>query len=266
MLDARRIVPHASLVALVAALALSPGAAAEPSWSWPERAENLQVLPKETTAAELRATMRGFVRGLGVRCVFCHVGEEGKPLATFDFASDENAKKKTARLMMRMVREVEGRLAAVEPSGPERIEIRCATCHHGVPRPADLETELLDAYAASGIDAALARYRELRERFYGRAAYDFGERSLNAVGYALLRRGDRDAALRVFTLNTEEHPDSGNVWDSLAETYAAAGGTEQAVVYYQKSLEVDPSNTNAAEKLRALRAPGASGTFLEKAP
>ena len=44
---------------------------------WPERGENLKVLPPEISAADLRDTMRGFSMGLGVRCSFCHVGVEG---------------------------------------------------------------------------------------------------------------------------------------------------------------------------------------------
>ena len=33
--------------------------------------------------------MPGFTRALGVRCSYCHVGEEGESLSTYDFASDD---------------------------------------------------------------------------------------------------------------------------------------------------------------------------------
>ena len=48
-------------------------------WSWPEKPENLQVLPKDWPGQRLAPVMRGFSRTLGVRCSYCHVGEEGQP-------------------------------------------------------------------------------------------------------------------------------------------------------------------------------------------
>ena len=56
----------------------------------PARITNARVLPAEIGAERLRTTMVGFARSLGVRCTFCHVGQEGAPLETLDFASDAN--------------------------------------------------------------------------------------------------------------------------------------------------------------------------------
>lgn len=109
-----------------------------------------------------------------------------------------------------------------------------------------------DAYRRSGATAALARYRELRERYYGKGAYDFSERPLNAFGYELLGKGDKDGAIAAFHLNASQFPGSGNAWDSLAEAYVASGKKLVAEIYYRKSLEVDPQNANALEKLRKL--------------
>ena len=52
-------------------------------------AENLKVLPENTTPEQLRATMKSFSMALGLRCNNCHVGEPGKPLQSYDFASDD---------------------------------------------------------------------------------------------------------------------------------------------------------------------------------
>src|SRR5262245_1477920 len=81
----------------------APVALAQSQWSWPEVSKNLKVLPKNTPPKKLRAVMTGFTRALGVRCSYCHVGEEGKPLDTYDFASDRNDKKRVARGMYRML-------------------------------------------------------------------------------------------------------------------------------------------------------------------
>ena len=72
-------------------------ASAQESWNWPEKPKNLQVLPKEWPGKRLEPVMKGFTRALGVRCSYCHKGEEGKPLSTYDFASDENPNKDRAR-------------------------------------------------------------------------------------------------------------------------------------------------------------------------
>lgn len=221
-------------------------------WTWPEKPVNLKVLPREFTGQKLSPIMRGFTRSLGVRCTYCHVGEEGKPLSTYDFASDQNPNKERAREMYRMLGEINDHLKKIAPSGDKRVNMWCHTCHQGRPRPATLEEELGEAYRRSGVTAALARYRELRERHYGRGAYDFGEGSLNAFGHELLGKGDVEGAVAVFRLNTSQFPQSGNVWDSLAEGYLAAGNTLLAQIFCRKSLEVDPQNAGALARLRKL--------------
>ena len=40
--------------------------------------QNLQVLPADISPGELSRIMRGNALGLGVRCQYCHVGEEGR--------------------------------------------------------------------------------------------------------------------------------------------------------------------------------------------
>jgi hypothetical protein len=97
--------------------------------------KNLQVLPKDMTRQQVTQIMRGFTRGLGVRCPYCHVGEEGADLSTFDFASDEKPTKKTARVMLKMAMGVNEELASVgdKPAGEARVT--CYTCHRGATKP-----------------------------------------------------------------------------------------------------------------------------------
>jgi Photosynthetic reaction centre cytochrome C subunit len=123
-------------------LAVLAGAAAvraQEEWSWPEKPKNLQVLPKDFTGKKLGPIMTGFTRALGVRCPYCHVGEEGKPLGTFDFASDQNPNKERAREMYRMLGSINGHLKKITPSGDTRVNMWCNTCHQGRPRPTTLE-------------------------------------------------------------------------------------------------------------------------------
>lgn len=233
-------------------LLIAAGASAQEQWTWPEEPKNMQVL-KDLKGQRLRPVMTGFTRALGVRCTYCHVGEEGKPLSTYDFVSDANPNKDRAREMLRMLGDINDHLKKIQPSGDKRVNMWCHTCHQGRPRPLTLEEDLGESYRKSGLSAALSRYRELKEKFYGKAGYHFSERSLNAFGYELLDKKDYDGAIAILTLNSTEFPKSANVWDSLAEAYMTAGKTDEARKYYKKSLDLDPKNKNAADKLKDLQ-------------
>jgi tetratricopeptide (TPR) repeat protein len=237
-------------VAAAAAAAVRP-ARAQDSWRWPEKPQNIQVLPKDITGAKLSPIMRGFTRSLGVRCTYCHVGEEGKPLSSYDFVSDANPNKDRAREMYRMLGSVNAHLGKMTPSGDKKVNMWCHTCHQGRSRPLTLEEDLGEVYRKSGIDAAIARYRTVKEKHFGRGGYDFGERSLQNFGNELLEQGKQNDAIAVFRLNTSEWPQSTTAFYGLAEAYAKAGKPVQAEIYYRKAVELDPQNIEALEKLKA---------------
>ncbi|MEX2088842.1 MAG: c-type cytochrome [Bacteroidota bacterium] len=249
----RHIIPPSRLFnACLGLLALFATASRAQEWTWPEKPANLQVLDKTWPGSRLSPVMRGFTRALGVRCTYCHVGEEGKPLTTYDFASDMNPNKNRAREMLRMLGSINEHLKKIEPSGEKRVNMWCHTCHEGRPRPMTLEEELGEKYRAKGIEASVAHYSELKKKFYGRGGYDFGERSLNTFGYELLEK-DTAAAIRIFILNTQEYPQSPNAWDSLAEAYMKAGDIPHAKQYYEKSLELNPESETAKEMLKKIK-------------
>jgi tetratricopeptide (TPR) repeat protein len=225
---------------------------AQDTWTWPEKPRNLQVLPKDWPGTRLRPVMFGFTRALGVRCSYCHKGEEGKPLSTYDFASDDNPNKNRAREMLRMLNDIEEHLKKIEPSGDKRVNMWCHTCHHGRPRPMALDEELGEQYRKKGLAAALDVYGDLRKKYYGRGAFDFGEGSLNVFGYSLLENNDAAGAIQVFKLNADMFSDSANVWDSLAEGYLKAGDMRKAQENYEKALKLDPANQSAKEALKSI--------------
>lgn len=85
------------------------------------------------------------------------------------------------------------------------------------------------------------------------AAVDpLSERALNSIGYALLQRKRPSDAVAVFRRIVERFPGSSNAHDSLGEGYAALGDRENAIAHYQRSLDLDPKNTNAVEMLKKL--------------
>ncbi len=75
---------------------------------------------------------------------------------------------------------------------------------------------------------------------------------LNGLGYRLLQDGRTDAAIAVFELNTVDYPNSFNVFDSLAEAYMQAGRTREAADNFRRSLQINPGNGNARQKLSEL--------------
>ncbi len=238
---------------LLLTLFLSSASHAQERWTWPEKPKNLQVLPKDWPGSRLSAPMRGFTRVLGVRCSHCHVGQEGQPLNTYDFASDDNPNKERAREMMRMLGSINEHLGKLEPSGDKRVNMWCHTCHNGKARPMTLGEELSEVYRQDGVTSALAKYKELKENYYGMGSYRFDDQALNAFGYEIIE-DDMAAAVPVFKLNTEEFPESWNAWDSLAEVYMKTGQTQLAIAGYGKSLELNPKNTNAVDMLEKLKA------------
>ena len=246
-----------------AAFALHSGTAgaADPAprtaWQWPARPENLKILPKRTPPEKLRAVMTGFTRSLGVRCSHCHVGEEGQPLSTYRFASDQNPKKEIARGMMKLVGEINEELDDIRKettlAKAGAVNVECVTCHRGLPRPVTLAATLTHAYSAAGADSAITAYRTLRRGSYGSGAYDFREPSLEEVGDFAFSRNDTAGAIKLFELNMRQFPESGRVYERLARAYLAAGDTARAVTYYQRALNVDPDNAGAREGFRSLR-------------
>jgi tetratricopeptide (TPR) repeat protein len=80
-----------------------------------------------------------------------------------------------------------------------------------------------------------------------------GEMEVNGLGYEMLGRDHIGLAIAVFKFNVEAHPESGNVYDSLAEAYMSNDQDDLAIAFYERSLEVDPSNDNAREMIRRIK-------------
>ena len=237
------------LTAMAAALqAQAPG-----RWP-PESLINTKVIPHNTPVMQVVGMMRNITGALGVRCQFCHVGEEGMPLERFDFAKDEKRTKLVARQMMRMVEEINRRLDTLPEhnhSAPS-LQVTCATCHRGVSRPMPLATLLEETAASAGADSAIRVYRALRERYYGRDAYDFGESSLNIAAFRLGRASKFDAAFALLRLNEELFPASSGMYVFRGNLNLMRGDTAAAAAAFREAIRRDPANEEAKGRLRAI--------------
>jgi hypothetical protein len=218
----------------------------------PDSLINTKVFPHNTPVPEVLAAMRGFAGGLGVRCQFCHVGEEGQPLDKFDFAKDDKRTKLVARQMMRMVQEINHRLDTIPGRTAPGLQVTCATCHRGISRPGPLTTVIADAAQSFGADSATRAYIALRDRYYGRDSYDFGEMSLNGAAFQLARAKKYDDALALVHLNEQMNPRSPAMDVLRGNIQLMRGDTTAAAAAWRAALKRDPQNREALGRLRDI--------------
>lgn len=98
--------------------------------------ENLKVLPKDISDADLDSVMAGFERALNVGCDFCHTKSKTNPNEP-DFASDDNPQKEITRIMMKMTEAINKDYFSytIIYKPDELMAVSCRTCHDGYPRP-----------------------------------------------------------------------------------------------------------------------------------
>src|SRR5881398_3119176 len=98
---------------------------------------NLQVLPKDWTRQQVVQVMQAFNMALGVGCNHCHIEMAGAPpnekgVIPIDAAPDDKQTKKTARVMMRMVAQINETLGnQLGKPASEIVRVQCVTCHRG---------------------------------------------------------------------------------------------------------------------------------------
>ncbi|MEN8143916.1 MAG: c-type cytochrome [Gemmatimonadota bacterium] len=226
---------------LAAALTLLVLVAAPAAAQIPDEFTNLQVLPEDISRRSLIATMRGFAGGLGVRCTHCHVGENAATLEGFDFASDEKETKQVARVMLRMVQDINQRHLP-ETGREDRLRVTCVTCHRRLTKPQSLRDKLADVFSEEGIEAATAAYTELRAEHFGDGSYNFSPSTLASLAERLVGQGEIEAALAFLDLNIELYPD--NVFSFWVQYQARTeqGQHAEAVKSLERALELEPGS------------------------
>ena len=108
-------------------LAASTAASQEPHRE--QQLKNLQFFPQGTTHDEIVPPMKEMTEALGAKeCEYCHVSGRGE--------LDDKAPKRTARVMLRLVADVNAKLdAELGPAPGGKPRVRCITCHRGEPIP-----------------------------------------------------------------------------------------------------------------------------------
>ena len=110
---------------------------------------------------------------------------------------------------------------------------------------------MTEALVKDDVEAAVEVYNTLKME--QPKSWSFAENELNMLGYQLLQREMVDEAIAIFELNVDAYPEAFNTYDSLAEAYMTAGNDTLAIANYQRSLDLNPDNTNATAMLTRLR-------------
>lgn len=141
-----------------------------------------------------------------------------------------------------MTRDINGwlRQATGKAAGEART-VQCVTCHRGQPIPRTLTEILTETIRDQGIEAAVARYKELRKEFYGRDTYDFREDGLLALGQRLAD-GNPDAAIALMQMNLEFNPRSIASYIIMSRAHTWKRHKEAAIQVLLKALEIEPEN------------------------
>jgi CubicO group peptidase (beta-lactamase class C family) len=102
------------------------------------------------------------------------------------------------------------------------------------------------------IDKGIELYKNLKTN--NNDEYNFSNESeLNQLGYEFLNDKKIESAIKIFSLNVSEFPNSANVYDSRGEAYFNKKEYLLSKSDYSKVLELESSNQNAKEMLLKIK-------------
>jgi hypothetical protein len=193
--------------------------------------------------------MQTVARGLGVKCEFCHTGQRAPQTTTADAPS----KMAVARAMIAMTRDLNARISeATGKPATNTTQVTCMTCHRGVTIPGQLSDIVAKTTIEESPDAAVAQYRDLRQRYYGGQSYDFREETLLEAAQRVVRINP-PASIPLLRLNLEYYPQSVRSYIQIAHAYTRKLDDEAAIAALEKALEIEPENGVVKGQLEQLK-------------
>jgi tetratricopeptide (TPR) repeat protein len=192
--------------------------------------------------------MQEIAQGLGVKCEYCH----GGPRTRAD-ASQPATRIEIGKAMIEMTRDLNAKVQAATGKPPNQVtRVTCVTCHRGVAIPGQLPDILTKTALQKGPDAAVAQYRELREQYYGRQSYDFGEETLLTAAQQIVR-SKPDESIPILRLNLEFYPRSVRSYSQIAFAQTRTLKDEEAIATLEKALELEPENGMIKGQIEQLK-------------
>ena len=136
------------------------------------------------------------------------------------------------------------------PGAPVRV--LCSSCHRGLPIPRSIADEVTMA-APNGGPAGLAKFRELRGKYFGGQQYDFTENALIGIANRSTTAKAYDDAMAYLQANLEYYPKSARTYQAMAQTKNAKGDKPGAIKDLEKAVELDPQNAQAKTQLQQIK-------------
>jgi tetratricopeptide (TPR) repeat protein len=194
---------------------------------------------------DLFGRMQVIADSLGVTCTYCHTADRGsgKPEPTKDIA----------RAMIAMTRDINMKIeAAAGQPGAQLVRVECVTCHRGVPIPKQLVDIIGQTLKDQGAAAAILQYKDLHNRFYGTAAYDFSDATMINIARPI-STSRPDDAIALLNTQLEYNPKSSRTLAAIAYAYTRKLDDATAITYLEKALEIEPENGSIQGQLEQLK-------------
>ena len=210
-------------------------------------AAGASFLVAQAPPREALPDMQAIAGALGVTCEYCHARGPAEA------ASTGPSHIAVAKQMLAMTKELNTRVEAASGKATGvATKVDCITCHRGVPIPKQLGDVLWDTTRTQGAAAAITQYRDLRTRFFGRAAYDFTEQTLLTLSQRIANARPDDA-IAFARLNLEFFPNSSASYQAVAFAYTRKVDDASAITALEKAVELDPANNVARGQLEQLK-------------
>jgi predicted Zn-dependent protease len=103
------------------------------------------------------------------------------------------------------------------------------------------------------VNAGLAKFKELRAKFYGGQQYDFTDYALVGIATTALNQKRPDDAMKYLQANLEYFPKSSQTYQAMAQVKNAKGDKTGAVKDLETAVQLDPQNNQAKNQLQQLR-------------
>jgi tetratricopeptide (TPR) repeat protein len=215
----------------------------------------LQAFPAHAQVApgaDNMMNMQEIAQGLGVKCEYCHGGQR-MGQAPVRVEGQSPSKVEIARAMIAMTRDLNAKVIQATGKSPaQATRVTCITCHRGVAIPGQLSDIVTKTALEKGPEAAVAQYRELRNEYFGRQSYDFGEDTLLTAAQQLVRVKP-ELSIPVLQLNLEFYPKSVRSYTQIAFAYTRRLDDEAAIATLEKALELEPDNGMIKGQLEQLK-------------
>ena len=116
------------------------------------------------------------------------------------------------------------------------------------------EEGFIDLIQDQGAEKAIEYFRQFHKKYPDSVL--FKRNTINNLGWETASGGNLSEAIKLFELNILAYPNHYDPWDSYAEAVLMRGEKDDidlAIKNFEKSLELNPDNTNASQRLLVLK-------------